>query len=93
MNLNIPTNQALDRLLELFLDKLGVKDQIVNEDLIIEAFYAGAQGMSIIQELQMVEKEEEITAMVEEEFATVDEINAVLSEAVFDEANYAGGNC
>ena len=93
MNLNIPTNQALDRLLELFLDKLGVKDQIINEELIMEAFYAGAQGMAIIQELQMVEKEEEITAMVEDEFATVDEINAILSEAVFDEANYAGGNC
>lgn len=87
----IPTNQALDRLLEHFLDKLGVTDPIINEDLIMEAFYAGAQSMMIIEELQEVTEEKQIEGLINDGFATVEQVNAVLSEVVFEEANYGGG--
>lgn len=87
----IPTNQALDRLLEHFLDKLGDTDPIINEDLIMEAFYAGAQSMMIIEELQEVTEEKQIEDLINDGFATVEQVNAVLSEVVFEEANYSGG--
>ena len=67
----IPTNQALDRLLEHFLDKLGVNDPIINEDLIMEAFYAGAQGMMIIEELQEVTEEKQIEDLINDGFVCV----------------------
>ena len=87
----IPTNQALDRLLEHFLDTLGVNEPIINEELVMEAFFAGAQSMMIVNELQEAQSEADIESLVNDGFATVEQVNAVLSEAVFEEANYHGG--
>lgn len=93
MNLIIPTDQALDRLLEMFLGSLNIHDPIINEELVYKAFYEGAKGMYIITELQCLENEEEIGGLIDDGVATIDEVNAVLSEATFEEANFMEGDC
>lgn len=87
----IPTNQALDRLLEVFLNRLGVDDPIINEELIMEAFYAGAHSMMTVNMIQEAQEEKDIEDIIEGGFATVDQVNTVLSEVIFEEANYCGG--
>ena len=87
----VPTNQALDRLLEVFLEGLGVDEPIINEELVMEAFFAGAQAMMTVDMIQEAKEEKDIENIIEGGFATVDQVNAVLSEVVFEEANYCGG--
>ena len=60
MALNIPTNHALDRMLEKFLESTGVTDPIINEELVMEAFYEGARSAYAIIDLQSIEYEEDI---------------------------------
>lgn len=80
----IPTNQALDRLLEHFLETLGVTEPIINEELVMEAFYSGAQCMLIIEQLQNAQEEKDIDDLINSGVATVEQVNAVLSEVVFE---------
>ena len=91
MNINIPTNHALDKMLELFFDNLGIDDTMVKEDIVIDAFYTGAKSMLLISQLQEAESEEDIETLLTEGYGSVDEINTVLMTSTFDEANFEEG--
>lgn len=88
MVLNIPTNHALDRMLEKFLESTGVTDPIINEELVMEAFYEGARAAYAIFDLQTIEDEDDIEHLLSTGNLTPDDLNCILQAVVFDEANY-----
>lgn len=86
--MNIPTEQALDRAVERFLDSLGVKEEIVNQELILQAFYEGARVGTFLTDLQDAETEEELSMAIENNGGDLALATLLLEQAVLGDANY-----
>lgn len=89
----ISMSTSLDRILEVFLENVGGQNPLVNEEVIIDAFYEGARIACLVTVLQEARSESEFDRILEEGMSTIEELTMILELAGFEEANGRSGNC